>query len=265
MESQQIQGDIVAARTVVGMRLSESSYRARQRVRRHQHATAYFCFVLSGSFREAGTRGSHEYGARQVIIHPAGDIHEDSFSGVPSHCFNTEIPEAIGAELNLVNFLKEPAFFIGGPVAQIAARMYREFYEDDFASEMVIHGLVLELAAHVMRIGDSGKRTKSQYAVRCRELLGDRFRDHLTLAVISCELDVHPSHLARAFRQAYGQTIGDYLRHLRVAWSAERISDGDPLAQIALEAGFCDQSHFVRTFRRHAGLTPGHYRQLFRR
>jgi AraC-like DNA-binding protein len=33
---------------------------------------------------------------------------------------------------------------------------------------------------------------------------------------------------------------------------------------IALEAGFADQSHFTRSFRRHHGITPGRYRELVR-
>jgi AraC family transcriptional regulator len=37
-----------------------------------------------------------------------------------------------------------------------------------------------------------------------------------------------------------------------------------PLAEIALAAGFADQSHFTKTFRRSRGLTPGEYRRSSR-
>jgi AraC-like DNA-binding protein len=38
-----------------------------------------------------------------------------------------------------------------------------------------------------------------------------------------------------------------------------------PLAQVAIEAGFADQSHFNHEFRRQLGRTPGEYRLHYRR
>jgi len=38
----------------------------------------------------------------------------------------------------------------------------------------------------------------------------------------------------------------------------------EPLAEIAARAGFADQSHFTREFKRHFGITPGHYRSAHR-
>jgi AraC family transcriptional regulator len=48
---------------------------------------------------------------------------------------------------------------------------------------------------------------------------------------------------------------------LRVEWAAAEILSGHrSLAEIAAEAGFADQSHFTRVFRRQVGVTPGEYR-----
>ena len=50
--------------------------------------------------------------------------------------------------------------------------------------------------------------------------------------------------------------MGEYARSLRLEWAASRLAlDDASLAQVALEAGFADQSHFTRAFRRHAGVT----------
>jgi AraC-like DNA-binding protein len=47
--------------------------------------------------------------------------------------------------------------------------------------------------------------------------------------------------------------------------AARRLADTDqPLAEIALACGFCDQSHLTRTFRRRTGLTPGAWRRAAR-
>jgi len=77
---------------------------------------------------------------------------------------------------------------------------------------------------------------------------------------------VHASHLARVFRKFKGCTIGDYVRGLRVQHASRRISDSeDSLADIALAAGFSDQSHLSRTFKQHTGMQPRQFRILLRK
>jgi AraC-like DNA-binding protein len=39
------------------------------------------------------------------------------------------------------------------------------------------------------------------------------------------------------------------------------VTSNAPLVAVALEAGFADQSHFTRAFKRHTGLAPGRYRR----
>ena len=67
---------------------------------------------------------------------------------------------------------------------------------------------------------------------------------------------------ARTFRGDYGCSPGEYLRRLLVEIACQRLAMTDvPLAEIALAAGFSDQSHFTKTFRRYNGMTPGEYRR----
>jgi AraC family transcriptional regulator len=76
---------------------------------------------------------------------------------------------------------------------------------------------------------------------------------------------VHPAHLARVFRQQYGCTLGDYVRRLRVEFACRRMTTGDtPLVEIALAAGFADQSHFTKTFKSLVGITPAEFQRQFR-
>jgi AraC family transcriptional regulator len=75
-------------------------------------------------------------------------------------------------------------------------------------------------------------------------------------------VDVHPAHLARAFRQHFRVPLGSYVRRLRLDWAASRLADSaESLANVAVAAGFADQSHLTRAFKRHTGHTPGAYRQ----
>jgi AraC family transcriptional regulator len=72
---------------------------------------------------------------------------------------------------------------------------------------------------------------------------------------------VHPVHLASTFRQHYRCTIGEYVRHLRIEFACRMISSSEAsLADIALAAGFFDQSHFSKAFKQLTGMTPSQFR-----
>lgn len=74
---------------------------------------------------------------------------------------------------------------------------------------------------------------------------------------------VDPAHLARRLRAHYGMTAGAYLREIRVQRAAGAlVRSSEPLARIALDAGFADQSHFTRVFRTVHGITPLRCRAL---
>jgi AraC-like DNA-binding protein len=64
----------------------------------------------------------------------------------------------------------------------------------------------------------------------------------------------------RAFTRAYGLAPSDYQRQLRVRAARRLLCAGVTPARAAAEAGFADQAHLTRWFRRYYGVTPGAYR-----
>jgi AraC family transcriptional regulator len=71
-------------------------------------------------------------------------------------------------------------------------------------------------------------------------------------------IGAHPAHLARAFRAARGESIGAYVRRRRIEEADRAMALTErPLAEIAAAAGFCDQAHFTRVYRRYFGVSPG--------
>ena len=58
--------------------------------------------------------------------------------------------------------------------------------------------------------------------------------------------------------------MGEYLRRLRLDFAAREIANTETLlGEIAIAAGFADQSHLTKTFKAYFGLKPSEYRKLF--
>ncbi|MET9506193.1 AraC family transcriptional regulator [Streptomyces sp. NPDC006622] len=92
-----------------------------------------------------------------------------------------------------------------------------------------------------------------------RELLDARVTEGLTLATAAGLLQAHPAHLVRAFSGAYGIAPHQYLTARRVDRARRLLLDGLPVGEAAVAAGFYDQAHLTRHFRRLVGVTPGRY------
>ncbi len=100
---------------------------------------------------------------------------------------------------------------------------------------------------------------------RARELLDDAPAAPLTVADVAAVAGVHPVHLARAFRRAFGCSPGEHLRQRRLARAqALLLTTRLPLAEIALRVGFSDQSRMTHAFAAAVGCAPGRVRRLAR-
>ena len=86
-----------------------------------------------------------------------------------------------------------------------------------------------------------------------------------TLSEIAEAVHLSPNHLHRVFVESEGCTPYEYVTQKRIEKAKTLILMGEhSLAQVALETGFCSQSHFTAIFKKHTGKTPAQYRkQLF--
>lgn len=100
---------------------------------------------------------------------------------------------------------------------------------------------------------------------RVLEFLHAHATEPISLSGLASSLDWTPAHLSRAFRKHVGMPPYAYLLQLRVAIGRRALSNGATIACAALAAGFADQSHFTREFRRRTGTTPGAYQAVVAR
>jgi len=92
-----------------------------------------------------------------------------------------------------------------------------------------------------------------------RDLLDGRLLEGVALAEAARLLHAHPTHLVRAFSAAFGIAPHQYVTSRRVDLARRLLLDGRPPGAVATDAGFYDQSHLSRHFRRVVGIAPGRY------
>jgi AraC-like DNA-binding protein len=96
-------------------------------------------------------------------------------------------------------------------------------------------------------------------ARQLRGLLDARIQPGITLAEAAELLHSHPTHLVRAFSREYGLPPHLYLTGRRVELARRHLLAGTPAGAAAVLAGFYDQAHLTRHFKRMLGVSPGRY------
>jgi len=241
--------------------LSESQYAPATNLARHAHSRAYFCLVVQGGYRETCGTYERECIPSTVVAHPAGERHSNQFVAASSWLFRVEVDDGWLTKLGQCGAgFDAPAEAHGGPLSQIATRLFRESRTRDTLTPLMIEALMLELAVGMVRRRDD---RGPEWLPRVEEYLHAHFAEPLRLDDLARTAGVHPSHLSRVFRARHGSSIGEYARRLRVERaSRELATTKTPIAEIAASGGFADQSHFSRVFARITGMTPAMYRRL---
>jgi AraC family transcriptional regulator len=244
---------LVRRQRVGGREISDVAFAPGRRLSWHFHPRSCLAVVTGGRVRKRFSRVEEDAGLGTVIVMPAEELHEDMFGRDGARIVVIE-SEAGWQRLRC---------FRDWGAAVLAHRVSRELALPDAFTGLALEGLALELSAIVARSRDGGPREPRLDTVR--EMLVEDLSSPPSLSRIARELGVHPSHLARTFRARYGESIGDHGRRLRLDWAAHELAaTDDALASIAARAGFADQSHFTRAFKRRFGVTPGCYRLAHR-
>jgi AraC-like DNA-binding protein len=96
---------------------------------------------------------------------------------------------------------------------------------------------------------------------RVRDYIETHLDDRLSLMALAGVACLSPYHFSRSFKQAAGVGPQHYVMQRRIERAKTLMRrTRHPLAMIAQQCGFIDQSHLTSIFRRETGVTPGRYR-----
>lgn len=244
---------------------TDATYDANLKVPRHEHLRPGFTLTLMGSYTETFRRREEVARTGSVLVKPAHALHSNHYGSSGCRCFLIGIDlDYLASQRQVAKAVKTITLHTSGPVPDIMRRMYGEFRSEGSACALILEGLGLELAAMVLRSADrsSAPRRPPQWLRTIREQLDAALRGPAPkLSLLATSAGIHPVHLSRAFRAAYGCAPGYYLRRLRIEHARRLLCDSElSLSQVAQTVGYYDQSHFTTVFRRVTGTTPARYR-----
>jgi len=249
-----------------GFNVVEAWFPPLEYLSRHTHDRAGIAVMLDGSFQLEIAGRTHHCPPASVFTEPAGETHANRMEAAGAHVVVVQ-PDPACTELlrPFAHFLERASHRHHAGIAARAALLACELERPDDLTRLAAEAAVLEMLVVLARMDLDGMRRPPPWLLRAQELVHARFKDSLQAAELAREVGVHPAHLARAFRLHFKVSLGSYVRRLRLEWAAAQLArSGDSLAAVALAAGFADQSHFTRAFKRYSGLTPNAYRRIRR-
>ena len=243
-----------------GLTVSTVTLNAGLKFGSHAHVHDQLCVVLEGEYEENCDARAFALRAGSVLWRRAGKMHHNLIGADDVEVILVDIePER---SQKLCPYLAAPAaYFVPGTFDEIRRDLVSELRRSDQASSIAVEGLICLLAARASRCCTLPKSGMPEWLSKAVELICSQYSGRIRLAQVAAAAGVHPVTVAVAFRRHFGKSVGDYIADLRTAHAKQKLENTRrPIAEIAQEAGFYDESHMGRVFRRRFGISPGAFR-----
>ncbi len=223
----------------------------------HTDQFSRISFVLSGGYREEGAPGPICMAPGELLLKSRRALHEDVFGDE-------------GALLVALEFQNDDPFEATGTpdllrkrADAFALRHATAFLEAAVAGDAQSANAVgIDIVASSSE-RENRKTSPPRWLEQIREALESTSLASINVSDEAKKAGAHPAHVSRLFRRCYGASISEHARTHGVRRALAPLARPDvPLSEVALAAGFYDQSHMTRVFRRVTGRTPGAHRAL---
>jgi AraC-like DNA-binding protein len=240
---------------------------------RHVHHEYVFGGLITGAMEiNCGHCGEkHILRPSDILLTEAHEVYSSRALGKPPwRYFSISVSkEKIGSLLNSINperSLTLPHFTRGalenGEVRQRFFNLHNSLSEEQTSLEqesLLLDWIVSVNEFYADQTDNFHNRriySESMAVRRVREFIHDNLGENITLQSLSEIAQLSPFHLNRAFSTQVGLPPHEFQNQLRIEKSLDLVQQKKSLAEIAIETGFSDQSHFNRFFKRYTGVTP---------
>jgi len=250
-----------------GIVVHEGTFAADQVIPPHVHDVPVISLILRGAGTETVSDGARELAVQDLILTPAYALHAYRFREAGRWLnmqFSDDWLDRVTDGRPILS--KASQIIQSRPAAAWAARVRTEVQRNDTASVLAIDGAMMLMMAEISRVRIDGARLRPRWLKSVEEAIRSEITSPPSVEDLARIAGVNPTHLLRTFRRHHGTTIANYVRRYRIERARTAIAEGkQPLAAIALEAGFADQSHFTRVFKQAFGETPGEFARSLKR
>jgi AraC-like DNA-binding protein len=234
-----------------GARAVRVSHVGLRRIDPHRHDWPNLTVYLTGAFTEHFEDGEIRIAGPSVIVHPAGSEHANDIAVEGLETFGVMFDPAWLTNTGFSAKYDRPLHWVGGSVSAAARHLASEWMRPGSTEK--------QLAAATnrffeMAMSNAVPRRPTWLKSVSRDL---ELHDAEATQAIADRLNLNPAWLARAYRASTGEGMQETVRrqHIETAIRLLR-SSSLQLAEVALQAGFCDQAHMNRCFRAVLGCTP---------
>ncbi len=236
-----------------GVRASRVVHPPAQCIDGHRHHAACLTLHVVGGYTEVHEAGDQLIVGPAAVLHPPGRWHANRIAAGGLETVSIVFdPMLLRASVGPRLLDEGSRTWIGGSAAARARRL-AALWTHPGAPEAILVRALADFLGITLQERDAPPTP--EWLTQVRRAL-DSPSPPSTFA-LSSALDLHPAWLARAYRAATGEGLQETLRRKRVERAALLLRrTGISLAQIAVEVGFCDQSHMTRVFGLILGRTP---------
>jgi AraC family transcriptional regulator len=255
-------GQVVARDSFGPLAITTTRYRSGELLPPHCHEQPYLFIMLAGAFREHATRRDYLCTRGWLVFNEAGEPHRDEVLEPGAEGLNIELPPDWLPTSRHGPGACEPFLYrFAGPAITAVGALQLAMPVHDCLRTFGVQEAVTSLLESLRR-PTAGRGFPPRWLGRAEQAVRAQYRDGLCLRTVAAVAGVHPAHLCREFRRAYGCTMTQYAARLRADDAFARlIGSTDPLASIAAQTGFADQAHLTRTVRSLFGTTPARLRR----
>ena len=255
------------SRAFGGFTLTQVVYRAGASLPAHAHENVVLSFAITGGTIVSLGRLTEWCDGDSLLYLPAGAQHTNTYPEAATR-LHVEVTARFWNDTATGRLTRAS----GGALRHAIPLELRRAVKDAFADvdNLAVFDVTMNLTDTIGLV--TSRRTSARsmrpdhWLLRLREFLTAHCAEPLSLPELTRITGRHPVHISREFRQYFGKTISAFVRQRRLRRAAQLMrQDSLPLAAIAAECGFYDQSHFTNAFRQYAGMTPSAYRTSMRR